>query len=86
MYMSLVGLDTLGRFSPIFTREITFMTSCLLSLTLSSSEKESVLEGKNLLPLGANSFLLEYTHLQKGSKALLPELSPLKVYQSPLTV
>ena len=29
------------------------------------SEKESTLKGKNLLPLGANSFLLELTHFQK---------------------
>ena len=30
------------------------------------SEKESSLKGKNLLPLGANSFLLQLTTFQKG--------------------
>ena len=29
------------------------------------SEKEMTLNGKNLLPLGANSFLLESTHFHK---------------------
>ena len=29
-------------------------------------EKESTLKEKNLLPLGANSFLLEWTPFQKG--------------------
>ena len=31
----------------------------------SHSEKRSTLKGKNLLPLGANSFLLEHTSFQK---------------------
>ena len=30
------------------------------------SEKGSTPKGKNLLPMGANSFLLEQIHLQKG--------------------
>ena len=30
------------------------------------TEKESVLKGKNLLPLGANSFLSEQINFQKG--------------------
>ena len=35
-------------------------------IVLLPSEKWSILKGKNLLPLGANSFLLEWTHFQKG--------------------
>ena len=31
------------------------------------SEQESTLKGRNLLPMGANSFLLEKTPFQKGS-------------------
>ena len=33
-------------------------------------EKGSTLKGKNLLPLGANSFLLEQTPFQKGAKTI----------------
>ena len=35
-------------------------------LILSSSEKESTLKGKNLLPVGANSFLLEYPFTERN--------------------
>ena len=49
-----------------------------------SKRKENLLpstvRGKNLLPRGANSFLLEKTPFQKGSKLNLTELSLLKVY------
>ena len=38
----------------------------LLKLLLLPSERESTLKEKNLLPLGANSFLLELTPLKKG--------------------
>ena len=41
-------------------------------------------KGKNLLPRGAHSFLLELTPFLEGSKTILTELSPLKVYQFPL--
>ena len=47
-------------------------------------KKGSTLKGKNLLPLGANSFLLEWTPFQKGGKTILTELSSLKVYPVPL--
>ena len=52
--MVLRGID-------IFSREIT-----LSNLILSSSEKGSTLKGKNLLPVGANSFLLEETLFGMG--------------------
>ena len=35
-------------------------------IVLSSTKKGSTLKGKNLLPMGANSFLLEWTPFQKG--------------------
>ena len=35
-------------------------------IILPPSEKECTIKGKNLLLLGANSFLLEYTSFQKG--------------------
>ena len=55
------------------------MTSYLLFHIPVSSEKGSTLKGKNLLPVGANSSLLEWT-FSKGSKTILTELSSLKVY------
>ena len=42
-----------------FTRNVIFVTYCVHLCISSSFEKESTLKGKNLLPLGANSFLLE---------------------------
>ena len=38
-----------------------------VKLILLPSEKESSLKGKNLLPVGANSFLLEKTPLAEGT-------------------
>ena len=60
-YRNLRVLDTLGRFSAIFffTREITFVTSCLHNCTPSPFRKGSVLKGKNFLSSRANSLLLE---------------------------
>ena len=40
------------------------------------SEKGSTLKGKNLLPLGAVSFLLELAVFQKGSNYFILERSP----------
>ena len=45
------------------------MTSCLLSCKQYPSEKGSRLLGKNLLPLGANSFLIALTPFQTGTKS-----------------
>ena len=53
------GTESLDVFSAIFTKETTFVASCLLFCTPAPSEKGSTLKGKNLLPRGANSFLLE---------------------------
>ena len=50
-------LDALGKFSSSFTRETIFVT--YISVQAFPSEKEHTLKGKNLLPKGANSFLLE---------------------------
>ena len=44
----------------IMSEEVTVKQFCLLL------KKGSTLKGKNLLPLGANSFLLEKTPFQKG--------------------
>ena len=38
----------------------------LSQTVLTSSKNRSILEGKNLLPKGANSFLLELTLIQEG--------------------
>ena len=73
----------LVEFPSFFTRETTFLASCLLSVHKSPSEKGSILKGKNLHPLGANSFLLEWTPFQKGTKSILTKWSPLKIYQFP---
>ena len=35
------------------------MASCLFPAHIAASEKGSTIKGKNLLPVGANSFLLE---------------------------
>ena len=44
-------------------------------------EKRSTLKGKTLLPLGANSFLLEWTHFHIGAKTILTEFPDMKVCQ-----
>ena len=53
MYLFILwGMDTPGRFPTIFTKNITFDISCLLSVVpkkKNPSEKESTLEGNNLL-------------------------------------
>ena len=49
------------------------------------SEKGCTLKGKNLLPRGENSFLLEYTPFQKRGKTILTEWLPLKVFPVPLS-
>ena len=64
---NLYNLDTVYRdffihlvdFPSFIPKEKTLVASCLVSCKLGPSEKRSTLKGKNLLPLGANSFLLE---------------------------
>ena len=46
------------------------MTSCLHFYTLVPSEKGSALNEKNLLPMGANSLLLEKIPFQMGAKTI----------------
>ena len=52
--LNLGGIDTLSG------------VAILSKLFCLPSEKGSTLTGKNLLPMGANSFLLEWTPFQKG--------------------
>ena len=49
-----------------------------------TSKKESTLIGKNLLPLGANSSLLEYTPFQKGAKPIVLSFRPWNCSHSPV--
>ena len=52
-------MDTGGRFSVIFDKGDNLrLPACFLAHHI-PSEKGSTLKGKNLLPMGANSFLLE---------------------------
>ena len=54
-----------------------FVTSCLLPCSPNASwKKTSTLKEKNLLPAGANSFPLEYTPFQMGSKHILITVCP----------
>ena len=46
-------------------------------------EKGSTLKGKNLLPRGANYFLLEKTLFSEGIQTILTDLLPLNVYRCP---
>ena len=59
--------DTPGRFSVVFTRETTFATFCLFSITKTPSEKRSTLKEKNLLPKGSKffSFIVDTFHIMK---------------------
>ena len=62
-----MGTDKLGRLSAIFNKGGNFYDFLFTFPAYKIvSEKGSTLKGKNLLPLGANSFLLQYTHFQKS--------------------
>ena len=54
-------------FLPFYTREATFVTSCMSLSTPKPFWKGSTLKGKNLLPWEANSFFLELKPSQKGN-------------------
>ena len=73
------GFDTLGTLSTIFYKGDNFCDQVSFPVQ-KSPEKGCTLKGKNLLPWGANSFLLEWTPIQKRDKMILTELPPLKVY------
>ena len=64
------------------------MASCLHFCIPTPFEKGSTLQGKNLLPMGTNSFLVEKTPFPEGrqTQPVLTELSPLKGYLFPLNV
>ena len=54
------GLDILGRMYAIFTQGRQFVWHPVCFIALQANYKtESPLKGKNLLPAGANSFILE---------------------------
>ena len=73
-------LNTPGR----ITREVIFMTSCLLSSAYQASyEKRSTLIGRNLFPRGAKSFLLEVTLSQKGSTTIW-NVTSLEILSAPI--
>ena len=72
-------MGILDRFSAILYKTI-LVTSCLPLVHQVSSKKGSTLKGKNLLPMGAYSFLLEYTRFQKRGKIILKALPALKMY------
>ena len=52
------------------------MASFLVFFATNPSEKGSTLKGKNFLPWGANSFLLEWTPVRMGGENLDRDLSP----------
>ena len=64
-------------------RQLSWLPVCFPAQQV-PSENGSTLKGKNLLPLGANSFLYEKTPLQAVDKTSLTFLSPLKMYPCPL--
>ena len=85
-------------YTPIPTREITFVTSHFVTTNRTmkitcgflfgflhtkpfKKKKEFFLTGKNLLPFGANSFLLEWPLFRRVVKTSLLEFPPLKVCQ-----
>ena len=71
------GMDTLNRFFFFFFfarfyffqgRQLLWLPVCFPAHPLPYEKKESTLKGKNLLPLGANSFFLEQTPFRKETK------------------
>ena len=61
-----MGLDVLGKFPLLLTRETFFRQHVWFPAQQCPSEKGSSLKEKNLLTRRANSFLLEKTPFQKG--------------------
>ena len=75
---NLKGLDTSGKISHNFVqgKQLLQLPVCCPAHQV-LSEMGSALKGKTLLPLGQAPF-------QKSGITILPEVSPLKVYQFPL--
>ena len=63
---------------PFSIREIIFVNCICCPAHKVLSEKGSTLNGKNLLPKGANSFLLGYTKFETR-QMILKEFPPLKM-------
>ena len=83
--VSLVNFrNILGSIVAIFEKTDNFCGFLFALLSQTPSEKGSPPYRKDLLPVRANSFLVEQTIFQKGTKTFLIELYPLKVYQCPL--
>ena len=82
------GLDTLGRLSTVSDKggrgRARVQLSWLARFAFLHSEKESALKGKNLLPMGETSFLLDGPLSKREAKIIPEELSPLKVHLLPL--
>ena len=83
-FFFLRGVDTLGRFSA--TREITFMTSCFLYCMPSPFWKGVYSLRKEFAPSGSKFFPYRVDPFTEGDKTILTELSPLKVYQCPISI
>ena len=58
-YFALKGLGTHGRFSASYYKGGNFVISCCFPVNIDPPEMKSTVKGKNLFPLGANSYLLE---------------------------
>ena len=77
-------MDTPGGFSAIFFMADNFHDFLFAFLHKQIPSKNGyTLKRKNLLPLGANSFVLEYTPSKKKAKIIIKELPPLKMYPFP---
>ena len=82
----------LYNFDPLWGMDTLSTVTTLLKFFNHLSEKVSTLKGQNLLPLGANSFLLEYIHFaeefsaQKQNESLRSCLyKPCKTATCPVT-
>ena len=66
-----------AKFSWLFQQKIKKkqLTSCLFSCILVSLCRESTLQGKNLLPMGANSFPFRVELFQKGGNIIFDKIA-----------
>ena len=58
------------------TKQTTIVVIGNLRVKVHIHSSEKSLKGKNLLPLGANSFFLELTPFQKRGRIILTEIPP----------
>ena len=78
-------LDTLGIFSAIFTRETTFVTSCLLSYAPNSFWKGIYSKRKEFASTGSKFFPFRVDPFSGRRQTILTELPPLIVCVMPLS-